>query len=210
MRINSDQSIILMLAGFLFLFISHSDLNADEPVKSKPSIEWGQSVDGLRSSLTAEKSNYVIGEPILLGYQLENRSPHEVMFFFEGYHSRCFRMEIFYLPKNRLTKKNGKSAEKAIALTRYGKSIFHGTYFSSMRRFNIGSSSVLTWDFGDIPINHLYDMTLPGKYDITTKRMIDNAFVTTNTLRLTIVRPQPVENDLQGPHVEPIKNKKSN
>ncbi|WP_145218517.1 hypothetical protein [Gimesia alba] len=98
--------------------------------------------------------------------------------------------------------------KEAIDLTRYGKGIFHGTLFSSVRGFNIGSSSVLTWDFGDIPINHVYDMTLPGKYEITTKRMIHNAFVTTNTLKITIVKPQPENNDLQGAHVVPINLKK--
>ncbi|WP_417397134.1 hypothetical protein [Gimesia chilikensis] len=202
MQARDAALVALQSLSFLILSCLFSlPLLAVDPVQTENSIEWGPDVKGVRASLSAEKKSYLIGEPILLTYRVKNRSHNIIGITYDRYQSDCLKMDIVHFHD-----KNNPNRKTLIPLTMYGQSKF-GNYISSFSETRIQPNHILTWYFNKIPVNRLYDMSLPGEYHISLKRKLENRIVTSNVLIINIKTPPKPDSEKAGKVVEIISPK---
>lgn len=197
MQARDAASVALQSLPFLILSCLFSSLlPAAEPAQSETRIEWGPDVKGVRASLSAEKKSYLIGEPILLTYRVKNRSQNTAGITYDRYQSYCLKMDIVHCRD-----KDTPNGKTLIPLTRYGQGIF-GNHLGSITTSEIQPDHMLTWYFKKIPINRLYDMSLPGVYHISLKRQLGYGIVTSNVLKISIKAPPRLISDQAGKVIE--------
>ncbi|HBL48264.1 hypothetical protein [Gimesia sp.] len=199
MHAREAASVALQSLSFLILSCFFSSLlPAADPVEAEIKIEWGPDVNGVQASLSADKKSYLIGEPILLTYRVKNRSQNIVDITYDRYQSYCLKMDIVHFRD-----KNTPKWNTLIPLTKYGQGKF-GNYISSFSGTDIHPNHMLTWYFNKIPINRLYDMSLPGEYHISLKRNLGNVTVTSNLLKINIKEPPKPDYEQVGRVIEKI------
>ncbi|WP_417387065.1 hypothetical protein [Gimesia sp.] len=198
---QARDAALVVLQSLSFLILSclfSSSLPAADPVQSETKIEWGPDVKGVQASLSAEKDCFLIGEPILLTYRVKNQSQIPVDITYDRYQSYCLKMDIVHFRD-----KNTPNWNTMIPLTKYGQAKF-GNYIGSFSATEIHPNHMLTWCFNKIPINRLYDMSLPGEYHISLKRNLGNGIVTSNVLKINIKEPAKPDSDQAGKFTEKI------
>ena len=150
--------------------ISATTLCAKDDSSSSSVESWGPNIDGVRSRIWAEKTAYIVGDPIYLNYKLENRSKGIVGFTKNRLHKGFLKLNI-----SRITTEIDLQGEKSrkklpVPLTEYGKELFQFNPIGFVSEITVPSNNSLTSDLSGMPINQVYDMTLAGDYEITIVR----------------------------------------
>lgn len=184
---------------FIGVFILVSSTSAQDGSSEKVNVDWGPSSNGIRSALTTKKTNFSLDEPVLLTYRLENHSEKGISFSNKRSQKGFVKMEIFQVEPNKRI---------PIPLTRYGQRLFQIPAINSISTTFINPGEYYLTDFFKLPVNRVYDMSVAGNYEITTKRFVNSSqYITTNTLKIKIVQPvrRESETGIDGPFIETIK-----
>jgi hypothetical protein len=197
----------------------HTILNNDYQ-KSHEYWLWDKSVNkipGIEYKIMMDKKQYFIDEQICSREIISNSSGKGICF------SVITEMRPGYFPVNAIKVQYVTSSNKKIntSLTSFGMKIYEkkhqdykellkGTYmfnyYSSLGPKLIPDQKKWIAQWGDVPLNTLFNMTLPGKYEITFGRVLfadnDNKgdiFLASNTITIEILQKKYVNGNNKLP-----------
>lgn len=172
--------------------------------------EWSEPLNGISMTIWTEKSEYALGEPIIVYAQEKNERKEE---YYYGDlprdkqdHTTLFakyRLDVFNTKLDGITLAAARAkTPQEVPLTRRGKLGF-SSIINANQSYTCGPGEKTHVFHGWL--NMWYDMTAPGEYEIVAELPLgendgEPVVLKSNRLHITIKRKPTFENDIQNAH----------